>query len=97
MVTPFTMFNSGVMIALAKSEGYSPLFWSTKIYIITNHAVGKFSRWQTDTIYFFLENRIWNLMQIVSKGRRQFARNAKAYFLEKIRKYFKMSSAENFT
>ena len=41
---------------------------------------------------FFPENRIWHFMQIVS-----IAWNIKFYFLEKLRKYFKMSSAESFT
>ena len=59
--------------------------------------LGLFSRrWQISNIYiyiyifFFSENRIWHFMQTV------FIRD-KSCFLGNIRKYFNMSSAENFT
>ena len=50
--------------ALMFSEGRFNLLISFNIY----HAMGRFSRQQTNDIFFlmFLENRIWNFMQIVS-------------------------------
>ena len=55
-------------------------------YFNPYHSLGKFIRWQTEDIFFyFLPNR------------RQSAWNIKTYFLWKIEKYVKMSSAEIFT
>ena len=45
---------------------------------------------------FFPENRIWHFMQIVSLGD-NLHEMSNSVFWEKYEKYFKMSSAENFT
>ena len=45
---------------------------------------------------FIQENRIWHFMQIVSTGD-NLHEMSKPVFLEKKKKYFSMSSAENFT
>ena len=60
------------------------LFNNSNVY----HSPGKFSN---DYIcsYFFQKIGFWHSMQ--------FARNVKAYLLRKIRKHFKMSSADPIT
>ena len=57
--------------------------------------MGKFSRWPNEDIFLiFLENRIWNLIQIVSYGD-NLHEMSNPIFWEKER-YFKMSSSEIF-
>ena len=45
---------------------------------------------------FFPENRIWHFMQIISLGDNLYEMSNPVCW-EKLEKYFKMSSAENFT
>ena len=59
-----------------------------------NDSLGIFSRWHAGDI--FPENRIWQCMQIVSNGD-NLNEMSKPVFWENKVKYFKMSSAEDFT
>ena len=66
----------------------------TVVLILTFTTLWAFSADDKLMIFFLLfsENRIWHFMQIVSLHEISYP-----VFLKKIRKYFKMSSAENFT